>query len=231
MTADEAFATLRADTEGDTNVLGLVLGGSRGKGCATGRSDYDVYLIAEDDLPARERYGRERGGPVEVAVYSLQAFVEHAAVGTETEWNRYTFAHVTAEIDRLDGRIQELVDEKGRLPADAAERIAADALDAYVNSYYRSLKNLRNGLAVEAHLDAAESVPWFLTALFALHERVRPTTSTCVGSSSAIRWPRSGARRHSCPRSNGSSRRASSRSSESCSAGRNASPARAATGP
>ena len=174
MAAEEAYARLRGQAEGDPNVLGLVLGGSRGKGCATDRSDYDVYLVVDDDAPARARYGTRRGEPLDVAVFSLEAFAAHAALGSETEWNRYTFAHVTAGLDKLDGRIQQLVDEKGALPAPAAPQFAAEALDGYVNAYYRSAKNLRDGLALEAHLDAAESLPWLLTTLFALHGRVRP---------------------------------------------------------
>jgi hypothetical protein len=43
-----------------------------------------------------------------------------------------------------------------------------------VNGAYRSAKNHRDGRTDEAHLDAAESLPHLLTALFALHRRVRP---------------------------------------------------------
>jgi len=51
---------------------------------------------------------------------------------------------------------------------------AAAALDEYVNSYYRSARNHRNDLALESHLDAAESAGPLLTTLFALDGRVRP---------------------------------------------------------
>jgi hypothetical protein len=40
--------------------------------------------------------------------------------------------------------------------------------------YYRAAKNHRDGLQREAHLDAAESVPWFLDFLFTACGRVRP---------------------------------------------------------
>jgi hypothetical protein len=60
------------------------------------------------------------------------------------------------------------------IPSVAAAQIAVEALDAYINAYYRSTKNHRSGLSVEAHLDAAESISPFLSALFAIHERVRP---------------------------------------------------------
>ena len=77
-------------------------------------------------------------------------------------------------LDKLDGRIAELVAGKSVLLRDAASAMAAAALDGSINSYYRSAKNGLAGLAVEAHLDALESISPFLTALFAMHERVRP---------------------------------------------------------
>jgi hypothetical protein len=43
-------------------------------------------------------------------------------------------------VDKLDGEIGAIVDRKRALPDDAAPAIAAAALDAYVNSTYRSLK-------------------------------------------------------------------------------------------
>jgi hypothetical protein len=51
---------------------------------------------------------------------------------------------------------------------------AAEPLDAYVNSYYRSAKNARLGLELAALLDAQESVSQFLQFAFAVHGRVRP---------------------------------------------------------
>jgi predicted nucleotidyltransferase len=175
VSADEAYAELRGLAERDPNVLGLVLGGSRGKGLATGGSDYDVYVIVRKNVDQyREKFPFRHGDDPEIVVLSLSEFRRHAAIGSETEWNRYTFAHVTAEFDKTGGKIQELVDEKGSLPAEKAHAIAAKALDSYINSYLRSAKNFRAGDRLAGRLDAAESVPFFLTTLFALHERVRP---------------------------------------------------------
>ena len=77
-------------------------------------------------------------------------------------------------VDKLDGEIGEIVDSKRTLPEDAAPAIAAAALDAYVNSTYRSLKAHRLGQVIGAHLDAAEAASHMLDALFALRGRVRP---------------------------------------------------------
>ena len=174
MTGRDAYARFRAEVEDDPNVVGLVLGGARGKGLAAEDADYDVYVVARDKQRATQRYGRRRGDVIDTAILSLDEFRAHAAIGSESEWNRYTFTHVRADVDKLNGEIQRLVDEKGVLPPDAAHAIADEALDAYVNAYYRSAKNVHAGDALAAHLDAAESVPYLLTAVFALNGRVRP---------------------------------------------------------
>lgn len=172
--ADEAYGDLLALARRDPNVIGLFLGGSRGKGMVTEHSDYDVYLIVDKKVGEyRRRFPLRHGDDPEVIVMSVAEFRRHAAIGSEFEWNRYTFAHVVPVVDRT-GEISDLLEEKGRLPRDAARKIAAEALDAYMNQYYRSAKNFRDGNELTGRLDAAESIGYFLTTLFALHERVRP---------------------------------------------------------
>jgi predicted nucleotidyltransferase len=163
--------------QNDDRVVGLVLTGSRGRGpYARPDSDWDVRLVVRDDALAETEplYSTEHGAVVEAVVYSLTDFVRAGERGSEDEWDRYSYAHCEVVLDKLDGRIHGLVDGKGVLSADLAREVATRELDAYINSYYRSARNLGNGLAVEAHLDAAESISPFLTTLFALHERVRP---------------------------------------------------------
>ena len=98
----------------------------------------------------------------------------HGEPGTSHGWNRYAFRHAKVLVDKLDGEIGAIVDSKRTLPEDAAPAIAAAALDAYVNSTYRSLKAHRLGEVIGAHLDAAEAASHLLDALFALRGRVRP---------------------------------------------------------
>jgi len=173
--ADAEFARILEAARADKRVVGLLLGGSRGKDPAyvTERSDYDVYVIVADDA-ARDEYGRRfpsaHGDPVEVIVATLDSFRTHALPGSGSEWNAYTFAHLTPLIDRLDGEIARLAEEKARRDPDTA----APLLDAYINSYYRAAKNQRDGRPLEAHLDAAESIAWLLDFLFAACGRVRP---------------------------------------------------------
>lgn len=161
----------------DERVVGLVLTGSRGRGpFVRPDSDWDVRLVVLDESLAEceSRYDTPHGSVVEVAVFSLSGFEQAGTLGSANEWDRYSYAHADVVLDKLDGRIAELVAEKSVLPHGAALEIAGAALDGYINAYYRSAKNAGAGLVVEAHLDAAESIPAFLTALFAMYERVRP---------------------------------------------------------
>lgn len=173
--ADAEFARILEVARADERVVGLLLGGSRGKDPAyvTERSDYDVYVIVADEATRDEhghRFPSAHGDPVEVIVAILDSFRTHALPGSGTEWNAYTFAHVTPLIDRLDGEIARLAEAKARRDPDAAPPL----LDAYINSYYRAAKNHRDGRHLEAHLDAAESLAWLLDFLFAASGRVRP---------------------------------------------------------
>ena len=158
------FEALLAEAEADPDVVGVVLGGSRGKDdLMTERSDHDVHVIVRD-AAAYERWAARRpfrhGDPIEVVVTTLEGFRAHPP--------DYTFAHVAPLLDR--GGIAALVAEKGRVdPATAGEPV-----DGYVNCYYRAAKNARDGRPLEARLDAAESIPHFLEFLFAVHGRVRP---------------------------------------------------------
>lgn len=154
MTLEDVLRRAEADRE----VLGVVLGGSRGKGAlVTEHSDYDVWVIVRDEsslVPQR------RGESIELITVTLDEFKRIPP--------EYTFAHVTPLLDK--GGIAELVTAKGRV----APATAADPLDGYVNMLYRSLKNERDGRPFEARLDAAESIPYFLEFLFRVHGRVRP---------------------------------------------------------
>lgn len=172
--ADTRFAELLSHARDDPNIIGLLLAGSRGLGSyVTPESDYDAYVILEDGRlldEYSERFPSAHGDPVEYILVSLESFRAHAMPGTPSRWNAYTFAHVEPLIDKLDGEITRIVSAKA-LPA---PHDAEEFIGGYVNQYYRAKKNLTAGRALEAHLDAAESIPWLLDFLFAAHGRVRP---------------------------------------------------------
>ncbi|ETK30953.1 hypothetical protein [Microbispora sp. ATCC PTA-5024] len=170
--AGEEFSALVARIRADPAVAGAVLSGSRARrGMATHRSDYDVYVITGGDGTVAEE---RRDSRLDVVVMPLKEFRTHAMPESGSEWNRYAFAHAHVLKDRPDGLIGELVARKATLSAEEAGQTAAHAVDGFANAVYRWLKNHRDGRAVEARLDAAESIPPLLTCLFALEGRVRP---------------------------------------------------------
>ncbi|HEU5329456.1 MAG TPA: hypothetical protein VFU78_15295 [Thermomicrobiales bacterium] len=163
------------EAEHDPAVLGLMLTGSRGKEFATPYSDYDVVLIVSDDALAtyQARFPRERQATLDVTVIALSAFADYAAWGSSGDWDRYSFTRVTVLLDK-PGTIQQLVDEKGVVPPEFRLPLLRGALDAYINSVYRSVKCFRNENYLGAHLQAVDSLQHALTVIFALEGRHRP---------------------------------------------------------
>jgi hypothetical protein len=159
-------------------VLGGVLVGSRALGPPFLRdgSDWDLRLIAADAAVevVSARHGTPHGSGVEVVVMRLSTFEGLARADSPAAWDRPSYPFARLVLDRLDGGIAATLAAIARLSPTEAGEVAALALDGYVNSYYRSLKNAAIGADTGAHLDAAESVAPLLTCLFALRGRVRP---------------------------------------------------------
>jgi hypothetical protein len=176
--ADDEYRRVVERAAADPDVLGAILVGSRAIGAPFLRdgSDWDLRLIVRDEAleAAEARHATPHGSRVEVALMRLQTFEAMADPGSVSAWDRPSFVHGVVVLDKLDGGIVARQAALARLEPAAAGRLAESGLDDYVNSYYRSLKNAAIGLAVEAHLDAAESIEPLLTTLFAIHGRVRP---------------------------------------------------------
>jgi hypothetical protein len=174
---DEVFAQLTQDARDDPEVLGLVLVSSRGKGMATPFSDYDAYLIVQNDAVERceLRYRRhtDQTDEIDMGVLALDGFQTFAAWGNPEAWERYTFANATTLIDKT-GTIQQLVTEKGRIPLDEQDAYVRGALDCYINGVYRSAKCWRVHNILGAQLEAMESLGCVLTLIFGLEGRHRP---------------------------------------------------------
>lgn len=173
MDAAQEYERFVARARGDDNVLGLILTGSRGRDFRVRPdSDYDVRVVVRDRVVAD--YTTARGSAVEAVVLDEAAFARVGLPGSGTEWDRYSYVRCELVLDKGGGALARLLEAKARLSEDEAAALAPAALDDYVNSLYRSIRNHETGLMVEARLDAAESVPPLLTFLFALHGRVRP---------------------------------------------------------
>ena len=151
----------------DPGVRGVILTGSRARGTHSARSDYDVtVVVAEQAQPWRHD---TRTGTLDEVVCTVEALAD-----TSVHWLRYSFRGAKVLLDRLDGGIAELVDRQATFSAEEAARHAGTHLDNYINQLYRCVKSRRDGFADAALLDEAESLPWLLETVFALHGRLRP---------------------------------------------------------
>jgi hypothetical protein len=152
--------TLLAEAREDENVIGVVVHGSRGRGLHVhDGSDWDVIVVV------RERTGRydseERGDELEAS--------EVTSLADLPRWMLPAITWTTPALDKTGAVTAQLAEVTKVDPATAAE-----PLDGYVNSYYRSAKNARAGLELAALLDAQESISHYLEFVFAVHGRVRP---------------------------------------------------------
>ena len=171
------FEELVEDAAADPGVIGLFVFGSRSRdGFADEASDYDVAVVVNDDRTLTtfdQRWPHSHGSSVEVVTATLAEFKQHAELGSTSEWARYQYAHLTPILDKT-GEIETTLRAKERIPKEVHRDYTASALGGYINSTYRSMRAQMLHLQRAARLDAAESVPYFLTAVFALEERVRP---------------------------------------------------------
>jgi hypothetical protein len=129
-----------------------------------------LYVILADDAQTDlTRFAGHRTPELDLVIISLSEF-RMAPPGFE----RYALARAVVMLDRLNGGIARILADRARLDADDAFRSSAEWLDAYANSLYRSVKNDRDGQALAARLDAADSIRYLLELLFTLDRRPRP---------------------------------------------------------
>src|SRR5215469_10879986 len=124
-TPAETYAALRERAEQDPAVLAFWLGGSRGMGQPTEHSDYDcAFIVAEDahaafcaELGLTEPFQADWRPGIDLIVRTFPMLEATAAWGTDEQGLAYTYAHLTAIIDKT-GRAQPLIDAKARVPPD-----------------------------------------------------------------------------------------------------------------
>jgi len=154
----------------ERRIIGVVLTGSRGRGAMVhDASDWDLRVAVVD---GEERFADSldtpHGSELEISAATLSAF------RAWPDWDRYSFAHAKVLLDKLDGEFARVVSDLGTLAGTEALARAREALGAYTNSLYRSLRNTSLGLSLAAQLDAARAIDAFLEAIFAFEGRVRP---------------------------------------------------------
>ena len=159
---DELLEIARSRDE----ILGLYVFGSRGRDFMVDeRSDWDVAVVLTSSR-AREQFDREfpyvHGAPVEIASATLDELRTDSS-----EHSRYAAAHARVLLDKTGGELTRVLAEQEWLPSGSRDAVVREALDAYVNQTYRSLR-------YGTRLDAVEAVPHALRTIFALEDRVRP---------------------------------------------------------
>lgn len=174
---EKKYQLVLEESKANKDILGLFLGGSRGKSneFLTKDSDMDVYVIlsdiANDEL--KEKLKAYGSSWFEIRVLTLSEFTRYAEFGSDKDWDRYNFSHNKAIIDKT-GEIQKLMDEKGTLPENVREKIIKESIGAYLNQVYRSAKYWRDGKNLSAYIDATEFLPFLMTAFYALENRLKP---------------------------------------------------------
>lgn len=173
---DKLFHEFIEQAKLDSNVLGFVLGGSRGKGLITKDSDYDVNLVVENgSIKKCERnYRRYNTKGIDLVIYDLSTFEKYAAWGSPEDWDRYDFYLAKVLVDKTKGKIKKIVIEKDKIPKDKVSSVVVNSLGGYLNNVFRSFKCYRDKNKLAARLEAVESIYYFLAALFALGDRLRP---------------------------------------------------------
>ena len=163
---------LVAEAADDRDTLGLLLTGSRSVGHSLPDSDYDLvwvltdraYERRSDDSGTRDRLALE-GGAVADIVYSCPSNL--AQIAREPGWWTPGYATARVLLDKT-GEVERLLDVIAVIPPERARQEAAEAFDAYLNAFVRSVKAWRRGDELGARLQACESVAYLVRALFAL---------------------------------------------------------------
>lgn len=177
------FDNLVRDAAQDDDILGFFFGGSRGKGFEDEYSDWDLRYVVRNGTkqkfsknPTSKEFEKSDYENMEFQIFEHDEFVGHALWKKDKAWDRYSFAHVHAYIDKT-GDIQKLIDEKSQIPKEEQQSFVHKEIDAYVHSFYRSVKAARRGDLLGSQIEAVFSVHHLLAGLFATEYRVAPYPS------------------------------------------------------
>ncbi|MBX3015200.1 MAG: hypothetical protein KF832_27020 [Caldilineaceae bacterium] len=175
---DPVLVGVKAEAAADPDVIGVLLGGSRGAGAIHAESDYDICLVITDE--AWERWAPTEAWPPRAFVatapgtvdlwYICPALMEATS---QPAWELRGYAEAVILLDKTGATATALATLVART-ATETHRAAAAAYDHYLNSLYRSLKAWRRGNELGARLQAADSAYALLEMLFALEGRHRP---------------------------------------------------------
>lgn len=168
----QAFLTqLRREPE----VWGCLLLGSRGKQFHRPTSDYDLTVVVADGQrqALSRRLEPADGKDLDIVFISMAEFRDYAAWGSDSQWDRYDFAHYHVLWDP-HGVVDALAAEKGTIPPAVWWSFMAGSLDGYINAVFRSVKCWSRDDSLGSHLEGAASIPLLLDVVFGLEHRLKP---------------------------------------------------------
>lgn len=177
------FDSLVRDAAQDDDILGFFFGGSRGKSFEDEYSDWDLRYVVRNGTkqkysksPVSKEFERSDYENMEFQIFEYDEFVEHALWKKDKAWDRYSFAHVHAYVDKT-GDIQKLIDDKSQIPKEEQQAFVTKEIDAYIHSLYRSVKAARRGDILGSRIEAGFSMHHLLAGLFATEYRTTPYPS------------------------------------------------------
>lgn len=160
------------------HVMGFYISGSYAKGMIHKQSDLDPVFIVEEGSQKtieKEIISRFSLLPMDLCIYTLPQFEALNTRGTsDMGSDRYDYAHLKIPVDKTNGHIQKIINQRGQLSDEERIFLGIGYLDAYINCFYRSLKAARENWSLPQHLEAAESIMLGLSFLFAVDHRVMP---------------------------------------------------------
>jgi predicted nucleotidyltransferase len=181
----QCYTLMLDEAKADNNILGLILAGSRARDMHNSNSDCDIYIIFKDVITSQmidsyyklynAKYGRDLNLDISnKALQKISEFAHYAELETTFYYDRYNLVHAKLEFDKTNGIVKKLLHKIGRLTEKEKTSIVHENLGYYITLVYRSVRSYEDGRRTAASLDAAESVQYLLTLLFAFADRVRP---------------------------------------------------------
>lgn len=180
--ADPILGPMLREAAADTNVLGMVLSGSRGAGLADELSDYDViWILTEEALAARKErseslHVREpdpHNAANKLIDQSFTSLHQLAELAAKPNWRTYAYAVSQVLLDKT-GEVARAIEAIAIMPEEQARVDGPAWCDAYLSAFYRAMKAARRGNELGARLHAAASVSYLVQALFRLERRWPP---------------------------------------------------------
>ena len=162
----------------DPETVGLLVKGSWAAGTADSESDYDLVWVLTDEAYSRRRESsrpmrlkEQRDFGVLDIAFSSPSDLQQAA--ERPGWWSRGLATALPALDKT-GEVAAAQRRLVRMSDEVAREQAAEWYDAYLNSFYRSLKCWRRGDELAGRIEAAESVMHLMRTLFSLERRHAP---------------------------------------------------------